>query len=254
MAFSPSHAMINGLQAAKQNKSQGISTAASFNGSHLNKYHHAHGVSHTPAQGATVLTHQISLVARTHMAPHEGIAACPRSKSAGSPFLLSWANLADSGEYIPKEALELEKDYGGFTLNFDFLINQCVAPRRSSPKDKREGRRNSGRGEWNARSMGASASTLQSHAIGSSSNHVQQACDLRNHAKKAISPIKPAPPTVTHSRMAFAPPGPHHTLICTAVPTIQTVQQMQNVHVTPCPPQPKLPISAATASLLVPHI
>ncbi|KAA8550032.1 hypothetical protein F0562_001716 [Nyssa sinensis] len=33
------------------------------------------------------------------------------------------ASHEDSGEYIPKEALELEKDYGGFTLNSDFLIN-----------------------------------------------------------------------------------------------------------------------------------
>ncbi|KAA8531332.1 hypothetical protein F0562_006041 [Nyssa sinensis] len=73
----------------------------------------------------------------------------------------------------PREALELEKDDGGFTLNSDFLINQCAAPRRSSPNGRREGRRNSGRGEWNACSIGANASTLQSMSDTSDRNMLQ---------------------------------------------------------------------------------
>ncbi|KAA8542877.1 hypothetical protein F0562_024029 [Nyssa sinensis] len=86
MAFSlPSNATINGVQAAKQDKSQGISTAASCKGSHIKKYHHAHGVSDTHAQGATV---------------------------------------ASSGEFIPKEALDLEEEYGGFLVNSEFLFRQ----------------------------------------------------------------------------------------------------------------------------------
>ncbi|KAA8544607.1 hypothetical protein F0562_022622 [Nyssa sinensis] len=69
----------------KQHKSQGISAATSFNGSHLNKYHHAHGVSDSHAQGATT---------------------------------------ASSGEFIPKEALDLEEEYGGFSVNSEFLFGQ----------------------------------------------------------------------------------------------------------------------------------
>ncbi|KAA8538778.1 hypothetical protein F0562_025470 [Nyssa sinensis] len=53
--------------------------------------------------------------------------------------------------------------------------------------------------------------------------------------------------------MASSPPGPHQTPICTATPSIQTVQQMQNVHVIPCPPQPQIPSRATTASLSVPY-
>ncbi|KAA8538292.1 hypothetical protein F0562_027885 [Nyssa sinensis] len=144
------------------------------------------------------------MMARTPSATYEGITACPQSEFASSPSLLSWANLVDSGEYIPKEALELEKDYRGFTLNSDFLINQCDAPRRSSLNGKREGRCSSGRGEW------------------------IQACAFQNLAEKAISPIKSAPPLVTHSRMASGMSDPHHTPNCISTPTIQTAQQIHS--------------------------
>ncbi|KAA8518013.1 hypothetical protein F0562_015487 [Nyssa sinensis] len=59
-----------------------------------------------------------------------------------------------------QEALELEKDYGGFSLNADFLIHQSSASSGSSPIGGCEGSSNSSRGEWTARHLGASSSSL----------------------------------------------------------------------------------------------
>ncbi|KAA8525795.1 hypothetical protein F0562_007650 [Nyssa sinensis] len=116
MAFSlPSHATINGLQAAKQHKSQGISAAASFNGSHLNKYHHAHGVSDNHAQGATAVS---------NFEDGEVYASTPVAAMPDSPARLTWVDQASSGEFIPKEALDLEEEYGGFSVNSEFLFGQ----------------------------------------------------------------------------------------------------------------------------------
>ncbi|KAA8529749.1 hypothetical protein F0562_034151 [Nyssa sinensis] len=116
MAFSPlSHAMINALQVAKQHKSQGISAAASFNGSHLNKYHDAHGVSDSHAQGATAVSNfeDEEVNASTLVAAmHDSLAR------------LTWVDQASSGEFIPKEALDLEEEYGGFSINSEFLFGQ----------------------------------------------------------------------------------------------------------------------------------
>ncbi|KAA8538282.1 hypothetical protein F0562_027895 [Nyssa sinensis] len=39
-----------------------------------------------------------------------------------SPSRLTWADQANSGEFIPKEALDLEEEYGGFSVNTDFLL------------------------------------------------------------------------------------------------------------------------------------
>ncbi|KAA8550037.1 hypothetical protein F0562_001721 [Nyssa sinensis] len=39
-----------------------------------------------------------------------------------SPSRLSWADQANSGEFIPKEALDLEEEYGGFFVNSNFLF------------------------------------------------------------------------------------------------------------------------------------
>ncbi|KAA8546949.1 hypothetical protein F0562_003378 [Nyssa sinensis] len=38
-----------------------------------------------------------------------------------SPSRLTWAGRASSGEFIPQEALELEEEYGGFSVNPNFL-------------------------------------------------------------------------------------------------------------------------------------
>ncbi|KAA8546952.1 hypothetical protein F0562_003381 [Nyssa sinensis] len=140
------------------------------------------------------------------MASQEGIVACPGSDSTGCPLLLSWANLADSGEYIAKEALELEKNYGGFTLNSDFLINQCVAPRRSSPNGRREGSRS---------------------LVGASGLHVtwvQLALVHRNHAEKATaSPTNLIPPAIPHRRKVAGPSGLQLFTVRIIAPTVQSV-------------------------------
>ncbi|KAA8517417.1 hypothetical protein F0562_017710 [Nyssa sinensis] len=111
----PSHATVNGLQAAKQHKSQGISATASFNGSLLNKYHHAHRVSDSPAQGATAVS---------NFEDGEVYASTPVAAMPDSPARLTWADQASSGEFIPKEALDLEEEYGGFSVNSEFLFSQ----------------------------------------------------------------------------------------------------------------------------------
>ncbi|KAA8517410.1 hypothetical protein F0562_017703 [Nyssa sinensis] len=111
----PSHATINGLQPAKQHKFQGISAAASFNGSHLNKYHHAHGASDSHAQGATVVS---------NFEDGEVYASTPAVAMPDSPAKLTWADQASSGEFIPKEALDLEEEYDGFSVNSEFLFGQ----------------------------------------------------------------------------------------------------------------------------------
>ncbi|KAA8542886.1 hypothetical protein F0562_024038 [Nyssa sinensis] len=116
MVFSPpSHATISSLQAAKQHKSQGISAAASFNGSHINKHHHAHGVFDTHAQGATVVS---------NFEDGEVYASTPVAAMHDSLTRLTWADQASSGEFIPKEALDLEEEYGGFSVNSEFLFGQ----------------------------------------------------------------------------------------------------------------------------------
>ncbi|KAA8531333.1 hypothetical protein F0562_006042 [Nyssa sinensis] len=101
--------------AAKQHKSQGISMAASFNGSHLNKYHHAHGVSDSHAQGATTVS---------NFEDGEVYASTPVAVMPDSPARLTWADQASSGEFIPKEALDLEEEYGGFSVNSEFIFGQ----------------------------------------------------------------------------------------------------------------------------------
>ncbi|KAA8538291.1 hypothetical protein F0562_027886 [Nyssa sinensis] len=116
MVFSPpSHATINGLQAAKQHKSQGISTAALFNGSHINKHHHAHRVSDTHAQGATAVS---------NFEDGEVYANTPVAAMHHSPTRLTWADQASSVEFIPKEALDLEEEYCGFSVNSESLLGQ----------------------------------------------------------------------------------------------------------------------------------
>ncbi|KAA8521350.1 hypothetical protein F0562_012031 [Nyssa sinensis] len=47
-----------------------------------------------------------------------------RSLHAKHPVRLTWADQANSGESISKEALDLEKEYGGFLVNPDFLL--CI--------------------------------------------------------------------------------------------------------------------------------
>ncbi|KAA8524184.1 hypothetical protein F0562_010385 [Nyssa sinensis] len=39
-----------------------------------------------------------------------------------SPSRLTWADQANIGEFIPKEALDLEEEYGRFLVNPDFLL------------------------------------------------------------------------------------------------------------------------------------
>ncbi|KAA8531328.1 hypothetical protein F0562_006037 [Nyssa sinensis] len=39
-----------------------------------------------------------------------------------SPSRLTWADQANSSEFIPKEALDLEEEYGEFSINPDFLL------------------------------------------------------------------------------------------------------------------------------------
>ncbi|KAA8517832.1 hypothetical protein F0562_015303 [Nyssa sinensis] len=111
----PSHATINGLQVAKQHESQGTSAAASFNGSHLNKYDHAHGVSDSQAQGATA----VSNFENGEVYASTLVVAMP-----DSPTRLTRADQASSGEFIPKVALDLEEEYGGFLVNSEFLFGQ----------------------------------------------------------------------------------------------------------------------------------
>ncbi|KAA8542878.1 hypothetical protein F0562_024030 [Nyssa sinensis] len=41
-----------------------------------------------------------------------------------SPARLTWTDQASSGEFIPKEALDLEEEYGGFSVNSEFLFGQ----------------------------------------------------------------------------------------------------------------------------------
>ncbi|KAA8550024.1 hypothetical protein F0562_001708 [Nyssa sinensis] len=91
MAFSlPLHATINGLQVAKQHQSQGVSAAATINGSQATKQHHSHKVS----------------TAHFH-----------------SPTVDS--NFEDGEVYastLVAEALDLEEEYGGFSVKPNFLF------------------------------------------------------------------------------------------------------------------------------------
>ncbi|KAA8538278.1 hypothetical protein F0562_027899 [Nyssa sinensis] len=138
------------------------------------------------------------MVARTPTVPQKSSAACPGSDTTDTPSMLSWANLANSGDYIPKEALDLEKEYGGFSLNTDFLVNPSVTPSRSSLNGGRgEGRHNSGRGEWHARPMSAGMAPL-----------VQNVCDtfasLSLPLRKAVAPpssVKIAPVAASYRGM-----------------------------------------------------
>ncbi|KAA8525796.1 hypothetical protein F0562_007651 [Nyssa sinensis] len=61
---------------------------------------------------------------------------------------LTWADQASSGEFIPKEALELEEDYGGFSVNPDFLRCSDVHGDTNNGGYKKRG---PGRGEVQAR-------------------------------------------------------------------------------------------------------
>ncbi|KAA8529763.1 hypothetical protein F0562_034137 [Nyssa sinensis] len=218
------------------------------------------------------------MVARSHMAPHEGVVASPRSESAGSPSFLSWANFVDSGEYIPKEALGLEKNYGGFTLNSKFLINQCAAPRRSSLYGRQEGRRSSGRGEWTARNMDASASTLQNvydmsdkvvlqlPKSVSKPTQIAPACPSSSRMG-ADAPAAPnaqpsARSTPNHVQPAFVHQNPAEkatTPIKPAPPSDPLIARLLdclvhiNAHVTSCPPQPNLHTSAAIPTVPLSH-
>ncbi|KAA8521344.1 hypothetical protein F0562_012018 [Nyssa sinensis] len=51
----------------------------------------------------------------------EVFACTPIVATHDSPMRLTWADQGSSGEFIPREALELEEDYGGFTISTDFL-------------------------------------------------------------------------------------------------------------------------------------
>ncbi|KAA8514756.1 hypothetical protein F0562_017935 [Nyssa sinensis] len=135
MAFSPSsHTASNGLQATKHHQSQGVSaystfngsltnkyhpsqkvvTIATINGSNINKSHHAHGVSATHLQDSTAIR---------NFEDEEVYASTPVATLHNSPSRLTWAKQVSSGEFIPKEALHLEEEYGGFSVNSDFLID-----------------------------------------------------------------------------------------------------------------------------------
>ncbi|KAA8546899.1 hypothetical protein F0562_003328 [Nyssa sinensis] len=69
-----------------------------------------------------------------------------------SPVRLSWAEQADSSQFIPKEALVLEEDYGGFSVNTNFLYANDTArgldTSRGTVSYGRRGFHRGGRGEW----------------------------------------------------------------------------------------------------------
>ncbi|KAA8534653.1 hypothetical protein F0562_032170 [Nyssa sinensis] len=129
----PLEAASNGLQATKHHQSQGVSATTTFNGSltnkyhhsqkvatiakvngsHINKYHHAHGVSATHIQYPAAIR---------NFEDGEVYASTPIAALHNSPSRLTWADQASSEEFIPKEALDLEEEYGGFSVNSDFLI------------------------------------------------------------------------------------------------------------------------------------
>ncbi|KAA8521348.1 hypothetical protein F0562_012033 [Nyssa sinensis] len=75
---------------------------------------------------------------------------------AGTPIVavrdslvrLTWADQASSGEFIPREALELEEDYGGFMISTDFL---CCSDVHGDTNQGRRKMGSLGRGEAGAR-------------------------------------------------------------------------------------------------------
>ncbi|KAA8524191.1 hypothetical protein F0562_010378 [Nyssa sinensis] len=96
MAFSSSSsAVTNGLQATKHHQSQGVSATTTFNGP----------------------------TAIRNFEDGEVYASTPIAAMHDSPSRLTLADQASSGEFIPKEALDLEEEYGGFSVNSDFLID-----------------------------------------------------------------------------------------------------------------------------------
>ncbi|KAA8521353.1 hypothetical protein F0562_012028 [Nyssa sinensis] len=90
------------------------------------------GINPLPLEVALSSNDPTHLVPSTH--PHaptvsnfedgEGYARPPVAAVRDSPSRLTWADQASSGEFIPKEALDLEEEYGGFSVNPDFL--HCV--------------------------------------------------------------------------------------------------------------------------------
>ncbi|KAA8524200.1 hypothetical protein F0562_010623 [Nyssa sinensis] len=79
----------------------------------------------------------------------------PVAAMRDSPSRLTWADQANSGEFIPKEALDLEKEYGGFSINTDFLLcsNSRTYGEANNGCSKEKG---FGRGESHARAKLAS--------------------------------------------------------------------------------------------------
>ncbi|KAA8538862.1 hypothetical protein F0562_025554 [Nyssa sinensis] len=91
-----------------------VVTIATVHGSNINKSHHAHGVSTTHLQDSTAIR---------NFEDEEVHASTSVAVLHNSPSRLTWAEQASSGEFIPKEALDLEEEYGGFSVNSDFLID-----------------------------------------------------------------------------------------------------------------------------------
>ncbi|KAA8544602.1 hypothetical protein F0562_022627 [Nyssa sinensis] len=91
-----------------------VATIATVHGSHINKSYHAHGVSATHLQDSTAIR---------NFEDEEVYASTPVVALHNSPSRLTWAEQASSGEFIPKEALDLEEEYGGFSVNSNFLID-----------------------------------------------------------------------------------------------------------------------------------
>ncbi|KAA8529762.1 hypothetical protein F0562_034138 [Nyssa sinensis] len=106
-------------------------------------YHHAHGVSTTHIQDPTAIR---------NFEDGEVYASTPVAALDNSPSRLTWADQASSGEFIPKKALDLEEEYGGFSVNSDFLIESV----NQSTEEVINGGCNTGGAEQGLRGTGRS--------------------------------------------------------------------------------------------------
>ncbi|KAA8535789.1 hypothetical protein F0562_030777 [Nyssa sinensis] len=132
-----------------------------------------------------------------------------------SPSRLSWADQANSREFIPKEALDLEEEYGGFSVNPDFLLGSDAHSysEANNGHSKEEG---SGRGELHTRAIVPSPTATANDACPLVAIAFQQNTSAKSNSIGTVASqpntlvTQPALPTlaIPHRRLTGNTPSP----------------------------------------------
>ncbi|KAA8537207.1 hypothetical protein F0562_029661 [Nyssa sinensis] len=202
MALSlPSHATSNGSQATQQpSRSLQVNNPCSSTRDDIPQWSQRQGINSLPSEVGLSPNDQTHIVPSTH--PHVPAAvsnfedgevyASPLVVAVrDSPSRLTWADQASNGDFIPKEALDVEEEYGGFSANSDFLL-YVDAQLHGTSDYEGSTKGGTGRGELPVRAKLASSQNLSSQ-ISSAESGMAQA--MLGCSDKAYSPTQHAPTT-----------------------------------------------------------